>query len=93
MVGVLGTATGRYGRRNLRCACDALVALGEAFGARVGDAPVLAVLLPPVMGRMATLGVHDRDLISLMEVLTMVGGRWARVRALAQSGSGEEHLG
>jgi hypothetical protein len=71
---VLSTAVGQYGRRNLRCLCDALVQLGEAAGPRMGDAAIVSTLLPALCQRLSSLGPHDRDLITLMEVLTMVGG-------------------
>jgi hypothetical protein len=42
------------------------------------DPAVVSTLLPALCQRVSSLGPHDRDLITLMEVLTMVGALWGR---------------
>ncbi|KAL6765647.1 ARM repeat-containing protein [Haematococcus lacustris] len=69
---VLGSAVAQYGRRNLRCACDAIIQLVEvASASQPGGSQLQAVLLP-LCNRMAGLGPHDTDLIPILECLTSV---------------------
>jgi len=72
IVDVIATAIQRYGRRNLRLAYDTLGTLSEAAGSRLGDPALVAVFMPPLCARLSAHSPHDRDLIPLLECLTMV---------------------
>ncbi|KAF5838766.1 ARM repeat-containing protein, partial [Dunaliella salina] len=78
IVDVIATAIQQYGRRNLRLAYDTLGMLSEAAGSRLGDPTLVAVFMPPLYARLSSHSPHDRDLIPLLECLTM--SSWCSVR-------------
>jgi len=68
----LGLAVGSYGRKNLRCALDAVATLADSAGASLKSPAVATALLSPLLQKWEQGGDTQPDLYQLLECVTSV---------------------
>ncbi|KAI4374895.1 hypothetical protein MLD38_012834 [Melastoma candidum] len=65
-------AFGRYQKRNLRIAYDAIGTLADAVGAELNRPKYLDILMPPLIAKWQQLSNSDKDLFPLLECFTSI---------------------
>ena len=68
----LGQAVASYGRKNLRCALDAVATLADSAGDALKNPAVASALLAPLLQKWETGGDNQVDLYQLLECVTSV---------------------
>ena len=72
ILGALGAAIQRYGRRSLRCAYDSLCTVAGSFPSALQTAAGAGMVLPPLVAKVTALHDGDRDLLPLLECIATV---------------------